>query len=202
MPDIEELRARHELLGELTRGTLAGFVIEYFLRRPSWLTRVHHAMSIITLGAVVAVAIARDLSVLRCLRDFGAALVALFLFVLPLHELLHAFAYRLVGARDVRWDYSLRLAAAWVVAHHFVAATRAFVFVALVPFVVINPLLIGAAIAFPSLTVFFLFLLLWHLHGSSGDWALLNFVWLHRERGFWTFDDAVSGTSYFFGRAR
>ena len=101
-----------------------------------------------------------------------------------------------------RVDVSLQLAAVWVIAHHHVVATRSFLFVALTPFVVLNPLLIGAAVAFPQFTVFFLFLLLWHLHGASGDWALLNFLWIHRERGFWTFDDAANGTSYFYGRAR
>ena len=79
--------------------------------------------------------------------------------------------------------------------------TRAFLIVALAPFVVLNALLIVLAIVFPQVAVYLLFVLLWHVHGSAGDWSLLNFVWIHRARGFWTYDDAEAGKSYFFGRA-
>ena len=202
MPTADELSSPdYQLLGELTHAGLIEFVVEYFFRKTSWLTRLHHAMSLITLACIVAIAIAQERGVLRCLAGFFLALAALFLFILPLHELLHAAAYRLAGARDIRWDYSLRMAAVWVIAHRFVATLRPFVFVALAPFVVINAALIAAAVRWPQHAVFLLFALLWHLHGSIGDWSLLNFIWLHRRRGFWTFDDADSGKSYFFGRA-
>ncbi len=188
------------LLGEMTHASLAEFVIEYFLRRRSWLTHAHHALSIITVAAAVIVALRIERPLTLCVLDFFLALAALFVIVLPVHEFLHAAAYRLSGATDIRWDYSLRMAAVWVTAHRFVATTWPFVFVALAPFVVINAALIAGAIAFPKLAVFLLFVLLWHLHGSIGDWALLNFIWLHRARGFWTFDDAEAGKSYFYGR--
>jgi hypothetical protein len=196
--DLES--GEYTLLAEMRHASLAGFVIEYFMRRTSWLTWLHHAMSLATVAAIVAAAIQTNRSVLRCLGDFGLALATLFVVVLPLHELLHAAAYRLAGARDIRWDYSLRMAAVWVIAHRFVARAGAFVFVALAPFVVINGMLLAGAIALPQVSVFLLFVLLWHLHGAIGDWSLLNFIWLHRRRGFWTYDDADKGTSYFFGR--
>jgi hypothetical protein len=192
---------RYQLLGEMTHATLADFVVEYFLRRGSWLTHTHHALSFITLAAAVAVAVMQGRGFARAFLDFGMAMVALFMIILPLHEALHALAYRLSGARDIRWDYSLRILAVWVIAHRFVVSTRAFLFVALAPFVVLNALLMAGALAFPGYAVLLLFLLLLHLHGCAGDWSLLNFVWLHRERGFWTYDDAVAGKSYFFGRA-
>jgi len=192
---------RYELLREMTHLQLGEFVLEYFFRRLSWLVWAHHAISLATLGAIVALAIARQRPFVRCLLDFVLALLTLVVVILPLHELLHAAAYRLVGARDIRWEWSGRMLAVWVIAHRFVAGTRAFLVVALAPFVVLNALLVAGAIAFPQLAVYFLCVLLWHVHGSAGDWALLNFVWVHRRRGFWTFDDAEAGKSYFFGRA-
>ncbi|HEX2059169.1 MAG TPA: DUF3267 domain-containing protein, partial [Thermoanaerobaculia bacterium] len=137
-----------------------------------------------------------------CVKAFGIAFVSLFVVILPLHEALHAVAYRMVGARDVRWDYSARMMAVWVIAHRFVVGTGAFAFVALAPFVVLNALLVAGAIVFPQYALLLLFVLLWHLHGCAGDWSLLNFVWFHRARGFWTYDDAEAGVSYFYGRAR
>ena len=206
--DARRLTEPHELdapgfalLAEMRHASLAEFVIEYFLRKATWLTRLHHAMSLLTLGAIVFTAIATGRTLNQCMAGFFLAVLALAVVILPIHELLHAVAYRLAGARDIRWDYSLRMAAVWVVAHRFVATTKPFIFVALAPFVVINALLIIGAIVFPKVAVFLLFLLLWHLHGAIGDWSLLNFIWIHRQRGFWTYDDAETGTSYFYGRA-
>lgn len=187
----------YTLLGVMTHQTLADFVVEWFLRRGSWVTHLHHAMSLVTLGFAIYTAP----SFLAGLAAFGIAFGALFVVILPLHEALHAIGYWLAGARDVRWDYSARMMAVWVIAHRYVVTTRAFVFVALLPFVVINASLIAIAIAWPRYATFALFLLLWHLHGCAGDWSLLNFVWRHRKRGFWTYDDAESGRSYFYGRA-
>lgn len=184
----------------MTHASLAEFVVEYFLRRRSWLTHAHHAMTVVTVAAIVFVAMRGVRPWKLVVLDFFLALAALFVVILPIHEFLHAAAYRLSGARDIRWDYSLRMAAVWVTAHRFVATAKPFVFVALAPFVVINALLIAGAMLFPKAAVFLLFVLLWHLHGSIGDWSLLNFIWLNRERGFWTFDDAEAGKSYFYGR--
>lgn len=191
----------YALLAEMTHTSLAEFVVEYFLRRPTWLTRAHHAMTVATIAAVVWTALATDRSLKGCALDFVLAFVALVVIILPLHELLHAVAYRLAGARDIRWDYSMKMLAVWVIAHRFVATARPFVIVALLPFVVLNTMLVVMAVAVPQIAVFLLFVLLWHLHGSIGDWSLLNFIWIHRRRGFWTFDDAEAGKSYFFGRA-
>ncbi|HEX6087097.1 MAG TPA: DUF3267 domain-containing protein [Thermoanaerobaculia bacterium] len=192
---------RYELLREMTHLQLGEFVLEYFFRRLSWVIWMHHAVSLATLGAIVAVALTQQRSFVRCAADFALAFVTLFVVILPLHELLHAAAYRLVGARDVRWEWSGRMMAVWVIAHRYVVGTRAFLIVALAPFVVLNALLIVLAIVFPQVAVYLLFVLLWHVHGSAGDWSLLNFVWIHRARGFWTYDDAEAGKSYFFGRA-
>lgn len=193
---------RYELIAEMTHAELGEFVLGYFFRRRSWVVWAHHAMSLATLTAIAIVAVRQDRSFFRCFGDFGLAFVALFVVILPLHELLHAAAYRMVGARDIRWDYSMRMLAVWVIAHRFVVETRAFLVVALAPFAVLNAALIGAAVAFPQSAVLLLFVLLWHLHGSIGDWSLLNYIWIHRDRGFWTYDDAGAGKSYFFGRAQ
>ena len=201
-PSIHDLTPpRYQLLAEFTHAELGEFVLHYFFSRRSWVTYAHHAMSLVTFAAIVVIAVEQGRSFLRCLGDFGLALVALFAVILPLHELLHAAGYRLVGARDIRWDWSARMVAVWVIAHRFVAETGAFLIVALAPFVVLNAALIALAILFPQHAVLLLFVLLWHLHGAIGDWALLNFVWLNRDRGFWTYDDAAAGKSYFFGRA-
>lgn len=72
--------------------------------------------------------------------------------------------------------------------------------VALAPFVAITIVLAGVALAFPSLRPITLGALLLHTGGTSGDWALLNFMRLHRGGEVYTYDDAETGTSYFYRR--
>ena len=201
-PSIDALHGgEFRLLAMLSHPRLAEFVIEYFFRRGSWVTRLHHAISALLLAGAILLAYLRGLSFLDGLAAFGLALVALFLGILPLHEALHAIGYALAGARDIRWDGSLRMMAVWVIAHRFVTNARPFIFVALLPTVVLNAMLLLAAWLVPKLTVFLLFVVLWHHHGASGDWSLLNFFWLHRHEDVWTYDDAETKESFFFGRA-
>lgn len=203
-PDDLAVGSHFTLLGEMRNSAMLDFVVEYFLRRRTWLIWVHHAMSLATLVTGLTVAFSNDAGVWfnagRALAAFAGAFVLLAVVILPLHEIVHALAYLLIGARDIRWGFSPRMAAVWVTAHRFVAGRAEYVFVALAPFA-LNAALIAGAIAFPGWRLILIFLLLWHLHGASGDWALMNFVWIHRKLGVWTYDDCDAGVSYFYGRA-
>src|SRR5688572_11300030 len=52
--------AEYTLLAEMHHTSLAEFVIEYFIRRRSWVVWVHHAMSLATIIAVALVIDAQD----------------------------------------------------------------------------------------------------------------------------------------------
>lgn len=199
VPSIDELRGSgFELLDELRYDDLLPFAARYFFERTSWITWLHHTLSLIALAALIATAIARDISFLRALLEIVAGTVSMFVIALPIHEALHAVAYRVTGAREIRWKVLWRYLAAYVVAERFVAGRGVFFFVALAPFVVITPLLIALAMTSLSWPVFWLAVLLWHTAGVSGDWALMNYYWLHRDREIYTYDD--QGKSYFFAR--
>ena len=189
-----------ELLDELHYDDLLSFAARYFFEKTSWITRLHHALSLIVLGAIIATIFIRGVHWLTALSQFLLGFIVMFVVVLPLHEGLHALAYRMAGARNIRWKMIWRYLAAYVVAERFVASRRVFHFVALAPFVVITPLAIALAVAFPSWSVLWLTVLLWHTAGVSGDWALLNYYWLHRDRDIYTWDE--EGRSYFFARVR
>lgn len=201
-PTPEELAASGDyvLLGEFHNDRLMDFVVEYLVRKRSWVVWANFLMTGLAAGLAAGLAIGRGEGVLRTILAFVLAFVTLIVVLLPLHELAHALAYRLIGARDIRWGFSTRMLAVWVTAHRFVAERRPFVLVALAPFL-LNVPIAAAAIAWPQWSVYFLFLLAWHVHGASGDFAILNFIWLHRDRGFWTFDDSEAGVSQFYGAA-
>ena len=68
---------RYQLLGEMTHATLADFVLEYFLRRNSWLTWLHHGLSLAALAAAITAAVMQERGVGRTFLDFGLSLAAL-----------------------------------------------------------------------------------------------------------------------------
>ena len=195
----ESVSRDFSLIAEIRHEQLAEFAREWFLHRGSWLTRVHHAFSIATIVAIIATAVVQGIG-WRVSTQIACAFVAMLFPILPIHEGLHDLAYRAIGARDLRWAISWRMLAAYVMAHRFVATARPFIVVALAPFVVINALLIAGAFIRTQYAIFSLTLLLLHLAGTSGDWAMLNFLWHHRGREVVTFDDADAGLTYFYAR--
>jgi hypothetical protein len=199
-PSVEELHSdRFEQLVMLRHHDLVEFAAQYFLQRTSWLTRLHHGASI---AAVIALMYAtfRLPPVGGWILQFAAGAVSFIVVLLPLHELLHAAAYRAVGARHLRWNWTRKGFAVYVLAHRDVVHARPFVFVALVPFVVINAALIAGAMAFPSYAVGLVSALLLHIGGTAGDFALLNFLLEHRTRDVYTYDDGDTGETFFFAR--
>lgn len=200
-PTIDELHSgAFEELAHLKHKEIALFAAEWFWRRPSNFVRVHHALSLLTLAAVVVVSFATWRGLSSWLASLGVAFVAFLVVVLPFHEALHAVAYRAVGARSLRWSWAARGLAVYVLAHRQVVAQRDFVIVAMAPFAVINTLLVVAAALWPEYAVAILLLLLLHIGGTAGDWALLNFLRPHRGRDVFTYDDGDTGETYFFAR--
>ena len=121
-----------------------------------------------------------------------------YLLLLPLHEGLHALAYRLLGCAGAQVIYRWRTLTAFCVADRVVLAAGSFSLVCLAPSLLLNPLL-GLAVALTSgvpqlLTAGALLL---HLGAASGDLALLNLLWVHRGRGLYTYDDVAARVSCF-----
>lgn len=189
-----------QLLTELGHNDIAPFVLEYYAKRRTWVTVTHYIASMLLGGAGVFTALRQKMTLDTGLTAFGAAVIASVL-ILPIHEAIHGAVYRLLGARDIRYGVSLRKFYAYAIAHNFVADRVAFAWVAATPFLVINGLLLLAALLWPHYGFFFLAMLLIHTAGTSGDWAMLNYLWLHRSQEIYTFDDAVEHKSYFYGSA-
>jgi hypothetical protein len=122
------------------------------------------------------------------------------LLLLPVHEHLHALAYRITGASKARVIYDLRRLTALCIAPNHVVSGNQLVCVALAPFVVLNTTLAIAAFLAPAgaLKVFLLGGLLMHVAASAGDIAFVQYVWLHRRVRLYTYDDADTPQSFFY----
>jgi len=130
------------------------------------------------------------------LYGFGFALL-----VLPLHELLHGIAYKMVGAPKVSYGGDIKKFVFFAVADNFVVSYREFRFVALAPFVVITSIAIGMCFVLPiSWAYTMLGVILVHSMFCGGDFGLLSFFREHRQQEVITYDDVANKVSYFYSK--
>jgi hypothetical protein len=174
------------------------FLRHYFARRPTLITRLHRLGTIVLLGAL-ALSFRTAAPCFTCiLGATGAGLAITLIVVVPLHESIHAGAYRLFGAPEIRWRISLRQQIVSVTAHRFVLNRKELMWCAALPSVVLSIVLSAAIFILPSLGPALLTALLLHHLGSRGDWAYVNYCWLCGQRDIYAFEDANLGRSYFY----
>jgi hypothetical protein len=136
------------------------------------------------------------------LLQLSGGIFATFLLLLPLHELIHALSYRWYGAPNVKVIYNWRRLTACAFADNFVICGRELFWIAIMPFLVISAALLLLMVASEGADVFLATLLLLHTLACSGDFALLNYRWLHRGAELWTYDNSALQRTYFYRAAR
>jgi len=118
--------------------------------------------------------------------------------VIPPHELLHGLAYRILGARKIRFGIDFRQFIFYVTADRFPISRRELAFLALTPFVVINTVVIGiTAIWVQQYILFTVSLLLSHNIMCIGDFAMIGYAYSIKKELI-TYDDPENKKSYFY----
>jgi hypothetical protein len=132
----------------------------------------------------------------------GVGIVFTFSFLILLHELIHALAYRLVGVRNLSFGYNLRKFMFYVEADRQVINHDQFKKVALAPAVVIGALSVAGMIFFYNQPPFYFFLTIFSFHSlfCSGDFGLLCFFENRDYQEVLTFDVKDEGRMYFYGK--
>jgi hypothetical protein len=129
--------------------------------------------------------------------------VLLILALIPLHEWLHAIAYKFTGAKKTSFDMNLKRFYFLAIADRFVANKQEFQFVALCPFVIITlALLIAAFFSGESWIVTLFTTLTIHSMACSGDFALLSYFEFNRKKNIVTYDDKENKVSFFYGKEK
>lgn len=202
-PGISDLKNdnKFQLLIELGHKDLIPFVNEYYWKRKSWVTILHYIISLTILIVWLGVGFQQKYSFDEWFTRFGFAVLSFFV-LLPIHELIHGLVYKVAGAKDVRFGASLRQAYAYAIAHHFVANGPVFAWVAITPFMVINSILVLGAILLPQHAFYLTGVLLLHTSGTSGDFAMLNYLWVNRQQAIFTYDDAAENKTYFYSHGK
>lgn len=193
----------YQLIEKLDHFELVPFVKKYLYRFGFWpffFLAFNFALLAI-IGGMIATAIAvEELDGSRALGSTAIGFGLAFLLI-PLHEFIHAMAYRICGAKEVTYDADLKMLVFMAIAHRFVAAKNEFRFVAIAPFAVIS-LLAFAAIPFCSgyQTYTLLGLIFTHAAFCGGDFAMLSYFSYHKHMDLVTWDDKENKVSYFLGK--
>jgi Putative zincin peptidase len=127
----------------------------------------------------------------------GTGFFITFFIAFFIHESIHLLAYKILGAKSSTIKYSKMTFLA--LADQFVLKRKEFYFLAILPFAVITPILIGLLFIAKGFWFYSIYgILFLHTAGCSGDFALINFFYETRSKEILTFDDLKNKVSYFY----
>lgn len=138
------------------------------------------------------------------LISVGLAVAFSFSALIVIHELLHALAYLVTGARRISFGVIPKKFIFYALADRQVIAKRAFHIVALTPFVVVKMICLIGVIVFYNQQLMYFFLSVMCLHSlfCAGDIAMLAFYRIHTGKEIYNYDNKSEGKTYFYSRKK
>jgi hypothetical protein len=197
--DFED-QSKYRQIQVIPYSDLVSFVLDY-LRRKTWLMVFFWTICLIMAGLAMTVRIniAGYFPFKNILLHSLLGLIIFPLLIIPVHEIMHIIPFWLTGATRIRIGADLKQYIFYVTAHRHVIRARQFRLVALIPFVIISAALLVLIFILPGLWKWSLSLLLFvHTTMCAGDFAMLNFYHLNRQRKIYTWDDADEKMAYFY----
>jgi len=206
-PEDLQNNSSFELLSEVSHQNLREFVVEQ-IKREKYIIRFYSAYQGIMLGILIYIITRSVVFSVKGqpekLLSIGLAMLFSFTALIIIHELFHAAAYLLIGARKISFGVILKKFVFYALADRQVIAPRAFHIVALAPFVVVK--LVCLVVVFSTgdiqLRYFFLTTMCLHSLFCAGDMAMLAFYNLHRDKEIYNFDNRSEGKTYFYIRKK
>jgi hypothetical protein len=201
---VEQIKkdSRFQLLDKLHYDDIVEFATEYVRKRTR--SMFFYLVLIIVFfilqwSAFLYGIFANDMNTISLLKQFLYGLIISLTIVIPFHELIHALGYFLLGARKIRFGAVLKHFAFYAVADDFVANRKAFIFLALSPFIIVSLLnLAGFIFVHGYASYTYISVLFFHATMCAGDFALLSYFEFHRDKELYTFDDVGKKTSFFY----
>jgi hypothetical protein len=206
-PTPEDLQneSEFELLTEVSHQKLREFVVAQ-ITVEKFVIRIYSIYQLImmmvfafllTRGIVLAIKGHAELMI-----EIGLSIVFSLSVLIVIHELLHALAYLITGARKISFGVIPKKFIFYALADRQVIAKRAFHIVALTPFIVVKLICLIGIIQFYNEQIMYFFLSVMCLHSlfCAGDIAMLAFYRIHKEKEIFNFDNKSEGKTYFYNR--
>ncbi len=197
--DLEnQQKFRHILT--LSYNDLLQFIFDY-LKKPSVFIFCYWAITLIfmIISTAARISIESDFPMKDILFHSLLGLVIFPVICIPLHELLHIIPYVITGAKRIRVGMDMKQFLFYVTAHRYVASPVQFIIVAILPFLLISLSLLYLVNTSPGLWKWSLSAFLFvHSTMCAGDFALLNFYYLNRDKKIYTWDDADKKEAHYY----
>ena len=199
---VEDLKdqTKYRQIMEISYHDLVPFILDY-LRRKSRVTFFFWSACIIFFGTALRIRlnIAGYFAFRDILTHSVIGMIILPLVCIPLHELLHIIPYYFTGARKIRIGMDIKQYLFYVTAHRHVTTSSQFRIIAMIPFILISIALVFLILTMPGLWKWSLSLFLFvHTTMCAGDFALMNFCYMKKDKKIFTWDDADRKIAYFY----
>jgi hypothetical protein len=197
--DLDDQKKFRQMLA-IPYQDLIRFIFDY-LKKKSGLTFFFWSVCLIFLiiTILVRIKIAGQFPAAGIILHSVLGLIIFPVLCIPVHESLHILPYYLSGARRIRIGMDLKQYIFYVTAHRHVATPLQFVIVAIFPFLIISSVFTILVFLLPGLWKWSLSIFLFaHTTMCAGDFALLNFYFLNRDKKIFTWDDAERKIAYFY----
>ncbi len=204
-PEVNTLQhdPAYSLILELDFNNMIPFVLSNIQRRSFFsffYAFVNLGLLSLTLYIIILGLMESQQSWLMIIKQSMIGIFAGSILVIPLHELLHGVAYRILGARNIKYGADMQQLIFFVTADRYTVSGLELQFLAMTPFTVINIVTgIVSLIWFPHLKLLSAIFLLSHNIMCIGDFALANYVVLKKTKVF-TYDEPENKKSYFYAK--
>jgi len=134
------------------------------------------------------------------LITIGIAVLFSMTLLIPMHELIHAAAFLILGKKDIGFGVQWKKFLFYAESNRQVLDRKEMIFVAFAPLVFIEVTSLILIIAWLSTltTLFFIVVFTIHLLFCGGDMAIVSFFNRHKTNEIFTFDDRKEKRSYYY----
>lgn len=132
---------------------------------------------------------------------FGISCLFFFVFLIPVHEIIHLLSMKFLGARNTFLKPNLKHFMVYAGSHLHVSNSKQYLVIALLPFFIVTFLLCTLLFYLKSdIRPAIWFLLFLHTNGCAGDVAIANFFYFNRDKDIFSYDNQNLKESYFFSK--
>ncbi len=194
---------KFELIEEVAYKDLKPFIMRTIQNQFKWL-KIYGIIQLVSLFLMIGIlsfmiTLSVDSKVMSdSLKWYLAGIAFSFTILIPIHELLHALGFLIMGKRDIGFGMQLRKFIFYAEANNQVIDKKQMTVVAMAPFVVVFIVSLSAFFMLLGNPVSMLFLAIFLLHFlfCAGDVAML--AYFNSQKGLYSYDSRSEKKSYFF----
>ncbi len=121
-----------------------------------------------------------------------------FTLLIPLHEMIHATAYKICGAKNIYFGGNYKKFIFYAASDRSILDGKKYLFVALAPFILVNFICIVLFFIYPSIFPFLITVITLHAFFCSGDFAIINYMSSYDLEKFYTYDSKKNKETFFY----